>query len=60
LVFIVPGQVVVANEWSLHLLLAFQLLVIAINIHHCFADGVIWKSSNLEMQRTLLAHLEER
>ncbi len=59
-VFVVPSYVVVANNWSLHLLLAFQLLVIAINIHHCFADGAIWKSSNLEMRQALFAHLGDR
>ena len=36
------------------------LLVIAVNIHHYFVDGEIWKLSNLEMQRTLLAHFRER
>jgi len=60
LVFIVPGNVIVVNNWSLHLLFAFNLLVIAVNIHHCFVDGQIWKLSNLEMQRTLFAHLGER
>jgi len=60
LVFEVPSQVVVKNNLSLHLLFAFQLLVLAVNIHHCFLDGEIWKQSNLEMQQTLLAHLEER
>jgi hypothetical protein len=60
LVFIVPGSVIVVNNWSLHLLFVFNLLVIAVNIHHCFVDGQIWKLSNLEIQRTLFAHLGER
>ncbi|MCS5629533.1 MAG: hypothetical protein NZ744_01800 [Pirellulaceae bacterium] len=59
-VIVVPSYVIVANNWSLHLLLAFQLLVIAINLHHCFLDGAIWKSSNLEMRQTLFAHLGDR
>ena len=60
LVFIVPGVVIMANNWSLHLLFAFNLLVIGINIHHYFMDGEIWKASNIDMQRTLFAHLGER
>ena len=60
LVFIVPSFVIVANNWSLHLLFAFNLLVIAVNIHHYFVDGEIWKLRNPEMRRTLFAHLEER
>ena len=60
LVFIVPGVVIMVNNWSLHLLFAFNLLVIGINIHHYFMDGEIWKASNLDMQRTLFAHLGER
>ncbi|MBT4694965.1 MAG: hypothetical protein HOB73_16635 [Planctomycetaceae bacterium] len=59
-VFVVPGPVIKANNWSVHLLFAFNLLVIAINIHHCFIDGEIWKSSNSEMQQTLFSHLKER
>jgi hypothetical protein len=60
LVFIVPSVVIMENDWSLHLLFAFNLMVIAVNIHHYFVDGEIWKSSNLEMRQTLFAHLGER
>ena len=60
LLFVVPSFVIVTNNWSLHLLFAFNLLVIAVNIHHYFVDGEIWKLRNPEMRRTLFAHLEER
>ncbi|MBT4011820.1 MAG: hypothetical protein HN617_13935 [Planctomycetaceae bacterium] len=59
MVFIVPKAVIEINNWSLHLLVAVELLVIALNIHHFFVDDQIWKTSNLEMRRTLLAHIRE-
>ena len=34
------------NDWSLHLLFAFNLMVIAVNIHHYFVDG-----RNLEVKQ---------
>ena len=60
LIFVVPSVLIIKNNWSLHLLFGFNLLVIAINIHHFFIDGKIWKSDNLEMRQTLLAHLGDR
>jgi hypothetical protein len=59
-VFIVPSFTINEYNWSLHLLFAFNFLVIAVNIHHFFMDGEIWKSNNLEMRQTLFAHLGDR
>ena len=33
------------------------LLLMFINIHHYFTDGVIWKISNAEVRRDLFAHV---
>src|SRR5205085_905669 len=33
------------------------LVLVFINIHHYFTDGVIWKISNPEVRRDLLAHV---
>ena len=59
-VFIVPSFTINEYNWSLHLLFAFNFLVIAVNIHHFFMDGEIWKSNNLAMRQTLFAHLGDR
>jgi hypothetical protein len=56
---VLPTNIVVINKWPVHLFFAIELLVLTINIHHYFVDGQIWKSSSLEMRRTLLAHLRE-
>ena len=34
------------------------LLLMFINIHHYFTDGVIWKISNPEVRRDLFAHVK--
>jgi hypothetical protein len=57
LVFIVPMQLAEGGEFGLRYLLAIKFLVIAINTHHFFVDGAIWKISNPEVRRTLFAHL---
>ena len=36
------------------------LLLMFINIHHYFTDGVIWKISNAEVRRDLFAHVAPR
>jgi len=33
------------------------LILMIINIHHYFTDGVIWKISNPEVRRELFAHV---
>ena len=33
------------------------LLLMFINIHHYFTDGVIWKISNPEVRKDLFAHM---
>ena len=33
------------------------LILMFINIHHYFTDGVIWKISNPEVRRDLFAHV---
>ena len=33
------------------------LILMFINIHHYFTDGVIWKISNPEVRRELFAHV---
>lgn len=58
LVFVMPGELESRIGPKLHYLFALQLLVVAINIHHFFVDGTIWKISNPEVRRTLFAHLE--
>ena len=58
LVFVMPGELESHIGPKLHYLFALQLLVVAINIHHFFVDGTIWKISNPEVRRTLFAHLE--
>lgn len=35
------------------------LILMIINIHHYFTDGVIWKISNPEVRRELFAHVEQ-
>jgi hypothetical protein len=35
------------------------LLLMVINIHHYFTDGVIWKISNPEVRRELFAHVQK-
>src|SRR5215831_8142899 len=35
------------------------LILMIINIHHYFTDGVIWKISNPEVRRELFAHAQE-
>src|SRR5436309_15468339 len=34
------------------------LILMIINIHHYFTDGVIWKISNPEVRRELFAHVK--
>jgi hypothetical protein len=34
------------------------LLLMFINIHHYFTDGVIWKISNPEVRKELFAHVQ--
>ena len=34
------------------------LILMFINIHHYFTDGVIWKISNPEVRRDLFAHVQ--
>jgi hypothetical protein len=34
------------------------IILMIINIHHYFTDGVIWKLSNPEVRQELFAHLE--
>ena len=36
------------------------LILMFINIHHYFTDGVIWKISNPEVRRDLFAHVQPR
>ena len=35
------------------------LILMIINIHHYFTDGVIWEISNPEVRRELFAHVAE-
>jgi len=57
LVFVVPMELADSGGFGLRYLLAVKFLVIAINTHHFFVDGAIWKISNPEVRRTLFAHL---
>ncbi|MDQ3672863.1 MAG: hypothetical protein M3365_00580 [Gemmatimonadota bacterium] len=36
------------------------LILMFINIHHYFTDGVVWKISNPEVRRELFAHVQRR
>lgn len=36
------------------------LIAAAVNVHHYFADGVIWKIRNPEVQRALFSHFESK
>ncbi len=36
------------------------LMLMFINIHHYFTDGVIWKISNPEVRKELFAHVPRR
>lgn len=36
------------------------LIAAAVNVHHYFSDGVIWKIRNPEVQRALFSHFERK
>ena len=59
-VFELPGIIGMQTELTTVYTSGLTMLVISINLHHFFVDGVIWKISNPDVRKDLFSHLEAR
>ena len=57
IVFDLPGWIGMSNDTARMYGMAMGAVASAINIHHYFVDGAIWKISNPRVRKDLFAHL---